>query len=114
MQIFAFQLRAKLNQLPVPNQLLLREFSKYYGKALKKRKPLTTKHARKGFYKGNGCRSEGRHTSKGGYVMDRSRMLKLVIPDLVGFKLKPYVANVTPKHTYPTAKQQYKELVRAE
>ena len=68
-------------------------FSKWYGNALAKRLPLTTKRARKGFYKGNGCRSEGTHTSKGGFVMDRSKMLNLVLPDLTGFKvLFPIIA----------------------
>ena len=92
---------------------LSRDFSKYYGNARRKRLPLTTKRARKGYYKGNACRSEGRHTSKGAFVMDRSRMLELVVPDLAGFKLKPYVANSTPRYNYPTAQALYEERRRA-
>ena len=68
-------------------QLQSRFFSKYLSKSATKRLPLTTKRAGKGYYKGNGCRSEGRHTSKGGYVMDKSKMLELVVPDLTGFKV---------------------------
>ena len=75
-----------------------RFFSKYYGNAKAKRMPLTTKRARKGFYKGNSCRSEGRHTSKGGFIIDKTKLLELVVPSLEGFKLRPYVANSTPKH----------------
>ena len=75
--------------------------------------PLTTKHAKKGFYKGNGCRSEGRHTSKGGFIMDRNKMLELVVPNLEGFKLKPYVANVTPKEKYPLARDLYSQMAAA-
>ena len=92
---------------------LRRDFSKYYGNARRKRLPLTTKRARKGFYKGNQCNPEGRHTAKGGYVMDRSKMLELVVPDLTGFKLKPYVASSTPRHKYPTAQALYEERRRA-
>lgn len=70
----------------------VRYFSKYLSKSATKRLPLTTKRVGKGFYKGKGCRSEGRHTSKGKFLMDRSKMLELVVPDLNGFKLKPYIA----------------------
>ena len=41
------------------------DFSKYISKSRKKRLPLTTKRAGKGFYKGNGGRKEGHITSKG-------------------------------------------------
>jgi len=88
-------LTGALKPLVVPQQLArfpfgpmpTVDFSKYYGNAKRKRLPLTTKRARKGFYKGNGCRSEGSHTSKGGFVMDRSKMLELVVPNLSGFKV---------------------------
>jgi len=43
--------------------------SKYISKAARKRLPLTTKHARKGFYKGNKCASTGTINSKGEYLM---------------------------------------------
>ncbi len=70
--------------------------SKFLSKSGTKRVPLTTKHAGKGFYKGNGCASEGTHTSKGGFKMDRFKMLEIVAPGEEGwmnnFKLKAYVA----------------------
>lgn len=71
--------------------------SKFLPKAATKRLPLTTKRANKNFYKGNGCTSQGRHTSKGRYVLDKKKMLELVVPDLTGFKLKPYIAATVPK-----------------
>uniref|UniRef100_A0A7S2RFS1 39S ribosomal protein L41, mitochondrial n=1 Tax=Rhizochromulina marina TaxID=1034831 RepID=A0A7S2RFS1_9STRA len=87
----------------------LRLFSKYYGNALRKRLPLSPKRARKGYYKGNGCRSEGRHTSKGGFVVDKNRLLELVVPDLQGFKLKPYVSRATEKSSFPVARALFAE-----
>lgn len=62
--------------------------SKYLSKAATKRRPLTAKRAGKGFYKGKGCTKEGSFTGKAGrFVLDRSRMLELVVPDLTGFKV---------------------------
>jgi hypothetical protein len=59
---------------------------------------MSAKRSPKNFYKGTGGRKEGRHTSKGGYVLDRNKMLTIVAPttDLSTFKLKPYVAQNTP------------------
>ena len=50
------------------------------------------------FYKGKGGRREGRHTSKGKYVLDKSLHLNIVAPAARpdGFALKPYVAENTP------------------
>lgn len=67
----------------------VRNFSKFLSKSAAKRIPLTTKRARKGFYKGKGCTKEGYLTSKGRFVVDWSKRLQLIIPDLTGFKLKP-------------------------
>ncbi|CAM6127842.1 unnamed protein product [Calypogeia fissa] len=58
---------------------------------------LTTKRGPKGFYKGKGCKSTGRHTSKGGYVLMPEKLPIYVVPDLTDFKLKAYVAHDTPK-----------------
>uniref|UniRef100_A0A7S2PDC7 Uncharacterized protein n=1 Tax=Leptocylindrus danicus TaxID=163516 RepID=A0A7S2PDC7_9STRA len=69
-----------------------RDFSKFLSKSARKRLPLTSKRAKKGYVKGKGCTREGRNTSKGGFVMDPQKMLTLIIPDLEGFKLKPYIA----------------------
>ncbi|OQS07049.1 hypothetical protein THRCLA_20228 [Thraustotheca clavata] len=55
-------------------------------------RPLTSKRANRRFYKGKGCRNEGVHGKLGGYRMDLTKMLELEVPDLTGFKLKPYVS----------------------
>jgi hypothetical protein len=71
----------------LPSQVICADYSKIYGRSRSKRLPMTTKRAKKGFYKGNGATQEGRHTSKGAYVMDRRKMLELVVPSLDGFKV---------------------------
>ena len=69
----------------------IRCFSKFISKSARKRLPLTAKRAKKGYVKGKGSTTEGRH--KGGrYIMDPKKMLKLIIPDLTNFNLKPYIA----------------------
>jgi len=62
--------------------------SKYLPKSAAKRLPLTTKRARKGYYKGKGGTRQGTHTGKAGaYVLDKNLMLELVVPDMEGFKV---------------------------
>jgi large subunit ribosomal protein L41 len=57
---------------------------------------LTSKRGPRNFYKGKGCKSTGRHTSKGAYVLMEEKLPKYVVPDLTNCKLKPYVAHDTP------------------
>lgn len=71
--------------------------SKYLSKSARKRLPLSTKRAKKGFYKGNGCTSEGRLTSKGKFIANPLKKLQLIVPDLEGFTLKPYIARSVSK-----------------
>jgi len=71
--------------------------SKFLSRSAKRRLPLTTKRARKGFYKGNRATKEGTLTSKGKFISDPDKMLQLIVPDLTGFKLKPYIANTASK-----------------
>lgn len=78
--------------------------SKYLSKQRRKRLPLTTKRANKNFYKGKGGTKEGFHTSKGKYMIDRRKQLELVVPDLAGFRLKPYIARSASK--YPPEKRR--------
>lgn len=67
--------------------------SKYVSKSMKKNLVLTTKRAGKGFYKGKGCTSEGRLNSKARFIVNPLKRLELVVPDLSGFRLKPYIAS---------------------
>ncbi|KAK3333453.1 mitochondrial ribosomal protein L27-domain-containing protein [Cercophora scortea] len=52
---------------------------------------LTTKDVNKGFYKGTGTGTIGRHTKHGGYVIDWTKVRTYVCPSLEGFKLTPFV-----------------------
>jgi large subunit ribosomal protein L41 len=69
-----------------------RDMSKYISRARTKRLALTTKRAGKGFYKGKGATKEGHINSKAQFKPDDRLRLQLVVPDLEGFKLKPYIA----------------------
>ncbi|CAN6816651.1 unnamed protein product, partial [Brassica oleracea] len=53
---------------------------------------LSPKRAPRDFYKGKNCKPTGFHTKKGGYVVQPDKLPNYVIPDLTGFKLKPYVS----------------------
>jgi len=71
-----------------------------YSKSRVKRFPMTTKRANKNYYKGNGCRVEGRITSKGRFILDPELCTELVVPDLTNFKLKPYIAHGVKKNIH--------------
>lgn len=54
-----------------PTEVLLRRL---------RRLALTTKQANKGFYKGTGTGSTGRHTKHGGYVIEWEKVRTYVAP----------------------------------
>ena len=64
-----------------------RFISKYISKSAKKRLPLTTKRAGKGYYKGKGATKEGKLNSRAQFISDPKKKLELVVPDLEGFKV---------------------------
>jgi hypothetical protein len=84
-----------------PYHEMRRCMSKFLSKSATKRLPLTTKRAGKGYYKGKGCTSEGRLTSKGKFIADPMKKLQLIVPDLTGFTLKPYIARTVAKSPPP-------------
>lgn len=49
---------------------------------------LTTKDVNKGFYKGTGTGSMGRHTKYGGYIIEWDKVRTYVCPPLDGFKVR--------------------------
>jgi len=72
--------------------------SKFLSKSATKRLPLTSKRARKGYYKGTGARKEGKITSLGRFIVDPTKRMNLIVPEnLETFKLKPYIARTVPK-----------------
>eukprot|EP00227_Mantoniella_beaufortii_P002239 CAMPEP_0197617572 /NCGR_PEP_ID=MMETSP1326-20131121/61101_1 /TAXON_ID=1155430 /ORGANISM="Genus nov. species nov., Strain RCC2288" /LENGTH=100 /DNA_ID=CAMNT_0043186467 /DNA_START=438 /DNA_END=740 /DNA_ORIENTATION=- len=61
---------------------------------------LTTKRAKKGYYKGKGAIPTGQHTKAGNYIVTWDRAPNYIAPDLAhlaSFALKPYVAKNVPK-----------------
>ncbi|KAI0155162.1 mitochondrial ribosomal protein L27-domain-containing protein [Xylariaceae sp. FL1272] len=59
---------------------------------------LTTKDIKKGFYKGTGSGSMGRHTKHGGYVIEFQKVRTYVVPPgLDSFKLTPFVTKSVEK-----------------
>ncbi|KAF2137620.1 uncharacterized protein K452DRAFT_257369 [Aplosporella prunicola CBS 121167] len=71
-----------------PTQVLQRQL---------RRLALTTKQTNKGFYKGTGTGSMGRHTKRGGYIIEPEKVRTYKVPDLTGFELTPFVTKrVTP------------------
>jgi hypothetical protein len=62
--------------------------SKFLSKSAKKRLPLTTKRAGKGFYKGKGGTKEGKLSSKANFIVDPLKRLELIVPDLEGCKVR--------------------------
>jgi len=83
----------KQNSPPLLQHQQQRFMSKYLSKSAKKRLVLTTKRAHKDFYKGKGATKEGRLTSTGKFVVDPLKRVELVVPDLTGCRLKPYIAS---------------------
>mmetsp|Transcript_24988 Transcript_24988/g.25202 ORF Transcript_24988/g.25202 Transcript_24988/m.25202 type:complete len:102 (+) Transcript_24988:41-346(+) len=75
-------------------------FSKYISKSRTKRLPLTTKRVGKGFKKGYGGQKAGFVSSKGRFVSVKEMHTELVVPDLTGFKLKPYIAPGVKRHVF--------------
>ena len=68
--------------------------SKFISKSSASRLPLDSKRAGKGYKKHFNGTKQGRHTSKGTYVLEKHKMLTVVAPEEgweEGFKLKPYV-----------------------
>ena len=56
-----------------------------------RRLALTTKQANKGFYKGTGTGSTGRHTKHGGYVIEWAKVRTYVAPaNLKTFNVSNY------------------------
>ncbi|CAK7226064.1 60S ribosomal protein L27, mitochondrial [Sporothrix bragantina] len=53
---------------------------------------LTVKDVNKGFYKGTRTGSMGRHTKKGGYIVEYEKVRTYVVPSLVDFNLTPFIS----------------------
>ncbi|XP_051832005.1 39S ribosomal protein L41, mitochondrial-like [Antechinus flavipes] len=72
----------------------------------------TSKRGPRTFYKGRGAKFTG-FSKSGKFVMVKEMVPEFVVPDLTGFKLKPYVSYRAPAGTDEplTAKQLFMEAV---
>ncbi|GAB5588333.1 60S ribosomal protein L27 [Umbelopsis nana] len=63
-----------------------------------RRTPMTSKRGHN-YYKGTGSGAMGRHTKRGGYLIDWNKVRTYVVPDITDFNLSPYVSRkTTPPH----------------
>lgn len=73
----------------------------------------TSKRGPRTFYKGRGAKGTGVHGRDGKFVLVKEMVPELVVPELTGFRLKPYVNYRVPAGTDQplTAKQLFREAV---
>ncbi|KAF9435086.1 hypothetical protein BGZ76_006920 [Entomortierella beljakovae] len=76
------------------------------------RQPLSSKRGHN-YYKGTGGGAMGRHTKRGGYVIEWAKVRSFVVPDLTDFKLLPYVSRSTQKTTGAFTAQDYLDNIKA-
>ena len=55
-------------------------------------KTLDAKRAKKGYVKGKGVKSVGRHTKYGGYTILAHKIPRYIVPDLKGFEVRTRMA----------------------
>mmetsp|Transcript_11420 Transcript_11420/g.13094 ORF Transcript_11420/g.13094 Transcript_11420/m.13094 type:complete len:94 (-) Transcript_11420:1150-1431(-) len=73
---------------------------------------VSPKRGNRLYYKGKGGLKPGRHTKHGRYVLDPKRKKELVVPELEGFTLKPYVSRELPRPTkFKMRKPQFGQSV---
>jgi len=65
---------------------------------------ISPKMVPRGRYKGRQVRSVGRHTKKGGYIIEAKKLLYFQVPDLSETELKAYVSKNTPQIKGPPPK----------
>ncbi|XP_053551989.1 39S ribosomal protein L41, mitochondrial [Bombina bombina] len=73
----------------------------------------TSKRGPRSYNKGRGAKMTGYMTSSGKFMKVKEMVPEFVVPDLSGFKLKPYVSYKAPPGTEEqmTAKKLFKETV---
>ncbi|NXS12310.1 RM41 protein, partial [Neodrepanis coruscans] len=75
--------------------------------------PFTSKRGPRSYNRGRGARRPGVLTSNKKFVLLREMVPEFVVPDLTGFKLRPYVSYRAPEGSEPpaTARQLFDQLV---
>ncbi|GCB73494.1 large ribosomal subunit protein mL41 [Scyliorhinus torazame] len=74
---------------------------------------LTSKRGPRSFYRSRGAKPGGIITSSGKFLKIRTMVPEFIVPNLEGFKLKPYVSYKAPRGTEQplTAKKLFTETV---
>ncbi|XP_064027062.1 large ribosomal subunit protein mL41 [Pogoniulus pusillus] len=75
--------------------------------------PFTSKRGPRTYNKGRGAKRPGVLTANKKFILIKEMVPEFVVPNLEGFKLKPYVSYRTPEGSEPpmTAKQLFSEVV---
>ncbi|XP_071430453.1 large ribosomal subunit protein mL41 [Pithys albifrons albifrons] len=75
--------------------------------------PFTSKRGPRTYNKGRGAKKLGLLTGNKKFVLIKEMVPEFVVPDLTGFKLRPYVSYRAPEGSEPpaTARQLFDQLV---
>ncbi|KAM9370941.1 large ribosomal subunit protein mL41 [Phaethornis superciliosus] len=75
--------------------------------------PFTSKRGPRSYNKGRGAKRPGLLTSNRKFILIREMVPEFIVPNLEGFKLKPYVSYRAPQGSEPpmTAKKLFDEVV---
>ncbi|NXN11190.1 RM41 protein, partial [Indicator maculatus] len=92
---------------------LLTELARGLVRGADRMSPFTSKRGPRTYNKGRGAKRPGVLTSNNKFIRIKEMVPEFVVPDLEGFKLKPYVSYRAPEGSEPpmTAKQLFSEVV---
>ncbi|NXY76827.1 RM41 protein, partial [Glareola pratincola] len=92
---------------------LLTELARGLVRGADRMSPFTSKRGPRSYNKGRGAKRPGVLTSSRKFIRIKEMVPQFIVPDLEGFKLKPYVSYRAPPGSEPpmTAKQLFTEVV---
>ncbi|NXT26253.1 RM41 protein, partial [Syrrhaptes paradoxus] len=92
---------------------LLTELARGLVRGADRMSPFTSKRGPRSYNKGRGAKKLGVLTSSRKFLLVREMVPEFIVPNLEGFKLKPYVSYRAPEGSEPpmTAKQLFTEVV---
>lgn len=107
------RLRRAFRRPRVPSMGLLTELVRGLVRGADRMSPFTSKRGPRSYNKGRGAKKLGVLTSSKKFILIKEMVPEFVVPDLEGFKLKPYVSYRAPEGSEPpmTAKQLFTEVV---
>ncbi|NXY86039.1 RM41A protein, partial [Alcedo cyanopectus] len=92
---------------------LLTELARGLVRGADRMSPFTSKRGPRSYNKGRGAKRPGVLTRNKKFILVKEMVPQFVVPDLEGFKLKPYVSYRAPEGTEPpmTAKLLFTQVV---